>query len=962
MSCSRSEIDEKIIQLYRNDIHRKQEIERCFNEWLDKREWTILREDLPSIKVFSTELLEPTIELGRKHLEIENILVIEGKPGVGKSHFVNCLIKEFTNSIVYRFWIGSQDKDYEKRLKYKNFIFDFSKKLFNDLKPRNQIEIFDKIKEEQKTVIIDGLDHIENYNNSELEKYIEFINQLKEYCKVIVLSRPLQKKINWQKQLLSNWNKEQTQKVLNELFHISDYSIYNEIFSITDGYPILVKYIAEYYKKHKSIPKLEKLESVDSYYNKIIKQEKGKHALSLFLCSRSFFMESEIEMILEEESAIFVKEFIEEHPYLFEIRLNRITLFHDSFNTYLRKQEINYSNILSKVNGLVYNSIDNLNKRFLSRFSFFNIEPQIKRDIIRKYSSIEIFKELISDAVDFEAIQSFYIQIREALCELPPEELDIKHYYDLSLILNIVNRDHISSLNGFYYTYAKTLLNNGYSEEDITSSKYLFAMLCFVQSNDATLLFNATSDDLYSTELFYENLHEEIDEENFFFNRHDNPLTKEEINELLQDKFKLKDNLTYILENLFIHNNPANSFNELHSCIKKYMAGQENAAISLLTSFLYPYNTQSYYPSWTLKDAKRNILAYGYLPNTNDYKTLSLLDFIYKNKDLGSFDLRDETHNFIRLSLYESRTIDISSIALFWTKYYQRKDYSLISLDSALKVLEAKDYVPKFECCKLINKIQEVSEKGYRGLLSGYIELYSPQMIIPFISNNFEIKDLRIEWFLLPTEYIDIFPDKVFNTALNNILKYNYHNKEIDLNEIQNVLYSNRLEELESILDLTKYSIRVSKSHPIIKEFKNSRFRFKEFSPDDKNDFKEDSQSHFNQGVLTIKDKEFILMNNLKSYELAGFSNGYNSALADTVVYKIFKKEDIKQNFKTILYNALLGKTRSINFFYNVYYFPGNVLKMIYDYEIDADFDSLFKSFLSYLELSMFNLNLTKSK
>ena len=258
----------------------------------------------------------------------------------------------------------------------------------------------------------------------------------------------------------------------------------------------------------------------------------------------------------------------------------------------------------------------------------------MKRDIIIKFSSIKIFYDLVRDAIDFESIQEFYVQIREALGDLLPEEVDINHYYDLSLILNIVNRDHISSLNGFYYTYTKSILYNGYSEEDITSSNYLFAMLCYIQSNDTTLLFNATSDDLYSTEFFYENLQDEIDSENFFFDQHENSLTKEEINKLLQDKFKLKDNLTYILENLFIHNNSSNSFNELHYCIKKFMSGQENNAISSLTSFLKPYNTQSYYPSWTLKDAKRNILAYGYLPNTNDYKTLSLHDFIYKNKVL----------------------------------------------------------------------------------------------------------------------------------------------------------------------------------------------------------------------------------------------------------------------------------------------------------------------------------------
>ena len=95
---------------------------------------------------------------------------------------------------------------------------------------------------------------------------------------------------------------------------------------------------------------------------------------------------------------------------------------------------------------------------------------------------------------------------------------------------------------------------------------------------------------------------------------------------------------------------------------------------------------------------------------------------------------------------------------------------------------------------------------------------------------------------------------------------------------------------------------------------------------------------------------------------MAGFSNdAYNSALPDIELFKIFDKEDIRQNLKSILYNALLGKTRSINFFHNVYYSPGNILRMVSEYEIEEDFDELFNSFFSYIELSMLSLKKTKN-
>jgi hypothetical protein len=49
-------------------------------------------------------------------------------------------------------------------------------------------------------------------------------------------------KIDWTKQQLANWNFEETKTVLDELYLISDYTICREIYDLTDGYPILVRF------------------------------------------------------------------------------------------------------------------------------------------------------------------------------------------------------------------------------------------------------------------------------------------------------------------------------------------------------------------------------------------------------------------------------------------------------------------------------------------------------------------------------------------------------------------------------------------------------------------------------------------------------------------------------------------------------------------------------------------------
>ena len=104
-------------------------------------------------------------------------------------------------------------------------------------------------------------------------------------------------------------------------------------------------------------------------------------------------------------------------------------------------------------------------------------------------------------------------------------------------------------------------------------------------------------------------------------------------------------------------------------------------------------------------------------------------DFIFKHQELGSFDTWVEILNYLRLSLHENRKIEIQNIAPFWTKYHQRKDYSVYNIAVALTIFEEKGFIDKLISCNLIHSIQNVSEKCYRGLLAEYIMLHSVDII-----------------------------------------------------------------------------------------------------------------------------------------------------------------------------------------------------------------------------------------
>ena len=89
-----------------------------------------------------------------------------------------------------------------------------------------------------------------------------------------------------EKQLV-NWNFEETRLVLDELYHITDHPVCKDIFDITNGYPILVRFVAEQYKHSGQIQSLGKLESTNDYYEKIISTVNTKTALTLFITSHS---------------------------------------------------------------------------------------------------------------------------------------------------------------------------------------------------------------------------------------------------------------------------------------------------------------------------------------------------------------------------------------------------------------------------------------------------------------------------------------------------------------------------------------------------------------------------------------------------------------------------------------------------------------------------------------------------
>lgn len=353
-------------------------------------------EELPKVIRMSLDLGDRTILIREPLDSVEKgVLWIYGKPGVGKSHYVKELIQKYSDAIVYRFWIGSQDERLMKRLQFDVFLDDVALGIFKSPKSYTIEELIQEIIRQDKILIIDGLDHVENYNPTELQLYIDFINSLED-TRLIVLSRPLLAKVSWRPKELINWSFEETALYLALAYDISDYRFVSKIYEVTDGYPIITYFIAEHYKTHEEINITLEIENLNQYYGMLLEKVNPKSLLSIFATNNSFFTESELRTILKESFLVdVIMEFIEGHPYLFKRTINRISLIHDSFNTYLRLQLESYSGLEGRVNQIVQSSLLSGDVNFMSRLSSFKLSEDFYKELLRMYSEVDIFSALL---------------------------------------------------------------------------------------------------------------------------------------------------------------------------------------------------------------------------------------------------------------------------------------------------------------------------------------------------------------------------------------------------------------------------------------------------------------------------------------------------------------------------------------------------------------------------------------
>ena len=907
---------------------------------LDKttsRVFKIDREDLPDPEnIFSIELDDETILLRNTIEKLETgIQMVIGKPGVGKSHFVNELTEYIKPNSVYRFWISSLDKDSKKRLQFNDFFKQVCIDIFKSHGHFSYEDLVNEINSKGLTVIIDGLDHIENYNPAELEKYIKFIEDCSN-GKILVLSRPLKQELEWDKIYLENWDFNETRGYLYLNYGVDDFNIVEKIYNASEGYPIITKFISEHYLEYDEIPD-STFSDINEYYEVLLDGENVKSPMSIFLMNSYFILKEELILFLGEFSCNIIEEFINNHPYLFNIDLNRISLIHDSLNTYLKENNETYELIEEDVLSEVQNSIKNFEINYLSRFNGFNFDEGFVKDILILYSSFESFKKLLGSSFDVESIQEFYSQLELVLYQLP-NLLDIEQYYSFILISLILKR---VDFKGYYHLLCQSFIfmdNNSINEKQIFSKGTFwnsYKYFKFIKFGDIRyLLFLKDLSDYEKRELYTD-----FEDEYHYWENMKNFDESE-----IVENIKLTDNqhrksellIDLLVKIKFNQNNDS----KYYFIIKNYLNNNYIICDEDFKQLCVDFNLANDLKNHISNRLKFEFECVGIITDDKPFLNNDINQLILMNSSKGSYSVESYLLRYLRLKNYRKEYFNLTQINAFYCMYFAHKDFSVISIPNALLTFEDKNFISSSDSINLIIKLMNQSEDGIEGLLEDYINLKNSLFIKSLLMNK------KFPWYLvnifnLKPELINEFPIEYIHLSLNKILKYYSPGASIDYLSVVNVFKSKYCSEIVSFINSRRYLVENVPRDEISVVDGKIEYSIK----------KDEDYIPLKGGIISMSDLDYIKENNLSCIEISQYFDGWYFAFHYLELYNHYTNEILQKECLNIIHNSMFVKVHT--YFNRWDYFLGNLPLFLDKIEYDVDWEEIYDILKSFLTISL---------
>ena len=608
-------------------------------------------------------------------------------------------------------------------------------------------------------------------------------------------------------------------------------------------------------------------------------------------------------------------------PYLFNRELNRISLIHDSLNTYL-KQDNSYLETFKKGKlEIVKESIDNFEINFLSRFDGFGFEEDYIKEILIRFADFDNFEILLNSTFDFESIQEFYRQLKSLLDIY--KNLNVYQIYSFILICLIVERTTLEGYYSLLYQIFTYMDNNSLNQKDIFSKGIFWKMYTYFRQyqNQEPMIVNL--DEFSYPHNFYEKFNKEYS--------YWNDLTKDVEDEYIdlitsESQYESKELLIKLFTNIKF-NERTNS--KYYSLIDDYLNKGKKFILKDLENICIEFNISlSWIPS-ILNKLTYNLKSLGIIKTDNMFIENSLQELIEETAHEGFFHVQDHILKYFRLKNHNGEVIDLNSINKFQGMYFERKDYSVITINEALWTFENKNLIKEYDSVDLISNLMDQSEKGIRHILTDYFNFKGPS----FIKNFLNERDF-------PHDYIDIFdlnPDLINECSINditdpliNIYDYNSYSKSIRYEDISNGLKSKYKNSILDNISFFGYSVNIPEEDMIDNEYEYVPFKY---------------------GFIHLNDLEYIKENNLSCIEISKYCSHNFQSFCYLELYQHYPISDLIENFFDIIYTSMFINSFSAYAGWSCYL--GNLPMFLDKLGCKVDWNKLFDIFTSFLRISL---------
>lgn len=638
-----------------------------------------------------------------------------------------------------------------------------------------------------------------------------------------------------------------------------------------------------------------------------------------------------------------VYEFIRNHRYLFSIDLNRISLIHDSLNTYLRENNSFYNSIEENILKTIKKSIKNFEVNYLSRFNGFNFDEESIKEILLLFSKFDSFEKLLNNTFDFESIQEFYLQVEQSLSRFP-NLFNVSQYYSFILISLILKRRTFGWNPKILYQIYSYMNNNYLDEKELFSKKtfwngykYFKYVETDIVSNFSFLKKMSSSEQIELNESFLNEMHywdelEEYDEEEYV-NQIISTSNPRQKRDLLQDLFvKIK------------YNGEFNSkyYNIIDDFINDSFKNENNIK-SIFSDFEIPFDL---IPTF-IKSLELNLKSLGIIANDNMFLEEDISNLISKNAKYGSFSVEDYILRYLRLKNRKNVSIDLISINKFNCMYFERKDYSVISIHNALLTFEDKGYLDELNSFDIILNLMKQSQNGIRELLENYINLKDPNFIKRLLKYRTFPHD-ESNLFNLQPRYINEFPLKDIYSAWAFRFRYCTYTS-IEYYRVKNLMKSKYKMQILELMDYNKISFEnVPRKDEYLINGKGIKYTIKKRE-------KKSKYIPFKDGTISLNDLNHIKKTKMSPIDISQYTDGWYHAFHYLELYKHYPIEELQECCLDIIHASMFVKIHS--YFNSWDYYPGNLPMFLNKIEYDVDWDEIFEIFKNFLKFSSIFIN-----